>query len=102
MMDGVVIKDAERLTDLARAIFVAAGAPQDNGARDEYYRIADETLARMKAVPPAPGFAEVLIPGEPEARSRQQRLRDGIPLDTTTWQALVATAEELGVGTSAE
>ena len=40
---------------------------------------------------------EVLMPGEPETRSRAQRLRDGIDLDDTTWGQITATARSLGV-----
>jgi LDH2 family malate/lactate/ureidoglycolate dehydrogenase len=29
---------------------------------------------------------EILMPGEPEHRSRIERLRNGIPLDATTWK----------------
>ena len=51
----------------------------------------------IKTTPPAPGFEEVLIPGEPEARTRQQRLGHGIPIEQATWQALAETAASLGV-----
>jgi uncharacterized oxidoreductase len=44
--------------------------------------------------------AEVLLPGEPEARSRAQRRRDGIPVPDRTWAALQATAQELGVSSA--
>ena len=47
--------------------------------------------------PETPG-GEVLVPGEKEARTRQARLRDGIPLQGGTWAALQATAAKLGVG----
>jgi uncharacterized oxidoreductase len=40
---------------------------------------------------------EVLMPGEPEARTRAVRVRDGIEIDATTWGQIVATAESLGV-----
>jgi uncharacterized oxidoreductase len=40
---------------------------------------------------------EILMPGEPEARSRERKLRDGIEIDQTTWNQLTATAESLGV-----
>jgi LDH2 family malate/lactate/ureidoglycolate dehydrogenase len=33
---------------------------------------------------PAPGFDGVLVPGEPEERIREQRLREGIPLADAT------------------
>ncbi len=37
------------------------------------------------------------MPGEPEARSRARKLREGIELDPTTWSQIVATGESLGV-----
>ena len=40
---------------------------------------------------------EILMPGEPEARTRARRLHDGIELDDTTWGQIVATAQSLGV-----
>ena len=40
---------------------------------------------------------EILMPGEPEARNRARKLRDGIEIDETTWGQLVATGESLGV-----
>ncbi|HCU38359.1 MAG TPA: dehydrogenase, partial [Armatimonadetes bacterium] len=35
----------------------------------------------LKSSRPAPGGGEILVPGEPEARAREQRSRDGIPID---------------------
>ncbi|CAA9283591.1 MAG: hypothetical protein AVDCRST_MAG77-4059 [uncultured Chloroflexi bacterium] len=51
----------------------------------------------MRSVPPAEGFQEVLIPGEPERRSAARRLVEGIPVADDTWQAVTTTAAELGV-----
>ena len=51
----------------------------------------------VKASPTAPGFDEISIPGERSARTRQQRLTEGIPLDDTTWESLVETAQSVGV-----
>ena len=39
----------------------------------------------------------VLVPGDTEARTRTQRMQDGIPLQETTWNAIRTTAEMLGV-----
>lgn len=54
----------------------------------DYAAVADATLRRIKAVPPAPGFSEVLLPGEPELRSRAQRKVEGISLPDNSWQTL--------------
>jgi uncharacterized oxidoreductase len=40
---------------------------------------------------------EILMPGEPEARSRTRKRREGITIDDTTWRQIVATGESLGV-----
>ena len=40
---------------------------------------------------------EVLMPGEPEARTRARKLDEGIEIDDTTWGQIVATGESLGV-----
>jgi uncharacterized oxidoreductase len=50
----------------------------------------------VKAGRPIPG-SEVLLPGEPEARTRAARLADGVPISEETWQALQRTARGLGL-----
>jgi uncharacterized oxidoreductase len=54
-------------------------------------------LAYYKSARPASPGGEVLTPGEPEERTRQQRLAEGIPLPDETWAAIVAAARDLGV-----
>ena len=49
----------------------------------------------------APGFTEILLPGEPEAREQQRREKEGIPIHEATWQRLLDTATKLGVTTPA-
>ena len=55
-----------------------------------------ELTAALRAVRPAPGFPEVLVPGDPEQRTRKARTRDGIPLPAEVWQALQDTAAAVG------
>jgi uncharacterized oxidoreductase len=64
---------------------------------EAYAKAMATTLGRIKAVPPAPGFEEVLVPGEPEHRMRQQRLQDGVPVAEDTWLAVGDVAGALGV-----
>ena len=64
---------------------------------ESYGAGADRIIDKMKSVPPAPGFSEVLTPGEPERRSTEQRLRDGIPVPDTTWTLIRKTARNLGL-----
>ena len=61
--------------------------PQDVARYVAYYK---------SAKPVSPG-GEVLTPGEPENRTRRQRLAEGVPLPDDTWAAIVAAAREVGV-----
>lgn len=57
-----------------------------------------EALASLlKASPPADGFGEVLLPGEPEAVERRRRSEQGITLPQRTWEEIQALASELSV-----
>lgn len=64
---------------------------------NEFEAAADATLRRVKAIPPAPGVSEVLLPGEPEQRSKAERLKNGIPIAEATWNAIVEAARGLGL-----
>ncbi len=50
----------------------------------------------VKAAPPQPGFDHVRVAGEPERESRARRLGQGLPIDATTWEELLAAAAKLG------
>lgn len=61
------------------------------------FQPADEFRARTEAfcrhlteTPPAQGHDEVLVPGEPEERTRATRERYGIPIAAPTWRELAA------------
>ena len=51
----------------------------------------------LKSSKPTEAGGEILIPGEPEARSRAERSKSGIPLPDSTWTALVECARKVGV-----
>jgi hydroxycarboxylate dehydrogenase B len=54
-------------------------------------------IAYFKSAKPAASGGEVLIPGEPEQRTRAQREREGVPLPDDTWASILAAAREVGV-----
>jgi len=72
-----------------------AGRPTTEAA--DFAAHVEALKARVKAVEPAAGFEEVLLPGEPEARSYAERLKYGIPLPDRVWADLCGLARELGV-----
>ncbi len=51
----------------------------------------------IRATKPVAGVEQVLIPGDPERKTRAERARNGIPLPDDTWAAIVNTAREVGV-----
>ena len=51
----------------------------------------------FKDTRPAAGVDAVLIPGEPEAKMRSDRTKNGVPLPDDTWAAIVNTARDVGV-----
>jgi uncharacterized oxidoreductase len=53
--------------------------------------------AHVKSARPAPGYDDVLVPGEPERRSALKRMQQGIEVDDATWRDIRAAAESLGI-----
>jgi hydroxycarboxylate dehydrogenase B len=51
----------------------------------------------IRATKPMAGVDSVLVPGDPERRTRAERTANGVPLPDDTWAAIVATAREVGV-----
>ena len=64
---------------------------------DLYNQRARELTDRVRASPPAPGFREVLVPGDPERRAREERSRSGIAIPSSTWDDVLDLARSLGI-----
>jgi len=62
-----------------------------------YKEHIDNLIDGIKALPKAEGFAEIFVPGEPEARTAEERARNGIPLPEGTVRNLRNVAGQLGV-----
>lgn len=52
-----------------------------------------EYIDAVKAVPSRAGIDEIMVPGEPEARTKRHRERNGIPLTSDTWTSLQRLAD---------
>ena len=48
-------------------------------SEDDYRARIDTLIERVRAAPRADGYAEVLLPGEPEDRIEEERRKRGIP-----------------------
>lgn len=64
---------------------------------DEFVARAGQLWDSLKSTPPAPGFDEVLIPGELEERTRQERLSTGVPIPRSVYNQLIETGAEMGI-----
>ena len=69
---------------------------------DAYQKGVHAFLEGMRAIPPASGFKEVLVPGDFEHRCRVQRLAEGVELPDTIYQQIGECAEKLNVSMSAD
>lgn len=70
--------------------------PSAFGDASAYRARTESSLAALKQVRPAAGVDAVLVPGEPETRSREGR-RAGIPIPQPTWEALARLAERFEI-----
>jgi uncharacterized oxidoreductase len=64
----------------------------------QFYTDVDGLFDRLEAVKPAPGFAQVMIPGAPEIAQREKRSQEGITVDGAIWERIAAAAAERQVG----
>jgi hydroxycarboxylate dehydrogenase B len=84
---------AARLVNNMLSLAFDPAAFPDNSFDEDVIRLA----AWTKASPPAEPAGEVLLPGEIEERTAEERRRAGVPLDMETASQLAATAARLGI-----
>lgn len=65
--------------------------------REEFREEMDTFIGFLKSSPLMPGFEEILMPGEMEARMRTQKEKDGVPVDAETWRQICETGQSVGV-----
>ena len=63
----------------------------------DFFNAVEEFAARAKKIKPAPGFEEVLLPGERARKIEAQQMREGVELDEPTWNGLLDVAKALNV-----
>ncbi len=68
----------------------------------DYEQEIEYLVEWVKSSARLPGVDEIYVPGEFEERSREKRLKEGIPIEESTWQRLVDAAKRLNVATPNE
>jgi hydroxycarboxylate dehydrogenase B len=74
--------------------------PSFFGSGDAYAAEAQRYIEFFKSSRPAKPGGEVLLPGEPERRTRAERLANGVPLPDEAWRAILAAARDAKVDVS--
>ena len=87
----------EKPTRGASGIVMIAIKIQDFIDLDTYRQEIEYLTEWVKSTAKLPGVDEVYVPGEFEQRSREKRLKEGIPIEETTWNRLVDAAASYGV-----
>jgi uncharacterized oxidoreductase len=64
---------------------------------DEFAREVERFIAYVKSSATTTPGGEILMPGEPEERTRARLSREGIELDEKTWGQIVATCRSLAI-----
>ncbi|MDH4192239.1 MAG: malate/lactate/ureidoglycolate dehydrogenase [Betaproteobacteria bacterium] len=71
------------------------------GTQEAFAREAKRFLEWLRQSPPGPEFDRVRIAGEPEREMRARREKEGVPVDETTWQEILAAGAKLGLAAGA-
>jgi uncharacterized oxidoreductase len=88
---------SEEKTGWIAGVFTLAIDPEWFGGRDAYEALVRPVLDGADAAEPGPAAERVLVPGEPEAISRDRRLREGITIAEATWAELAESSASLEV-----
>ena len=85
---------------LANGMLSIYVAPTFLNTADGFAAELRDYVAFFRSARPAEEGGEVLCPGDMEQRNRAQRLAEGVPLPSSTWQSLLDAAEEAGMPAS--
>jgi uncharacterized oxidoreductase len=72
-------------------------APAALGDANAFEAQAGRFIESLLGAPAREGYEQVMVAGDPERRMRDERLREGVPVDATTWQQILEAAAALGV-----
>ncbi len=94
---GNLVAAAQPELELDHGVFALAINPSAFGDSDLVLRAIRQNLARVRTTPPAPGFSEVLVPGDYERKAREAALGTDIEVPGSTWERIIEAAETVGV-----
>jgi len=78
-------------------VFFQAVAVEEFQPLERFFDQVDELVSFGKSTKPAPGFSEILLPGERSRKMAARQLKEGLEIDKATWTQLMEMADELKV-----
>jgi uncharacterized oxidoreductase len=78
-------------------VFLQALAVEEFQTLEDFLEKADTLVSFVKSARQAPGFKEILLPGERARRTEAKQLKEGVEIDEATWTQLKQVATEFGV-----
>ena len=78
-------------------LFLQAVAVEEFQDLETFYDKVDELVAFIKSTPCAPGFSEIVLPGESGRKREAHNRQHGVEIDNSTWANLTKLAAELAV-----
>ena len=100
-LSGGLVAREKAITPKGNCVFMLTVDPARFGGAEHFQREVANLCEFVRGCPRAEGVEEILLPGDPERRTMQQRRKDGIPLDEGNWAELVKLAERLRVAAPA-
>ena len=96
ILSGTGAASAEK-DKFANGTLIVAVDPARFLPPEDFHAQISALFAWVRAAAPTAGSSEILIPGEPEARTEQARRVEGIAVDDETWRQIEACAQEVGL-----
>jgi LDH2 family malate/lactate/ureidoglycolate dehydrogenase len=78
-------------------LFLQAFAVEEFQDLEKFYDQVDELIGFIKSTKCAPGFSEILLPGEAGKKREAKNKQEGVEIETPIWANLTALAAELGI-----
>lgn len=78
-------------------VFLLAVSVESFCPLETFAALAGNLIAHIKTATLAPGFDEILFPGESEARCRRDSLENGVAIDALSWEPIASALSEHGV-----
>jgi uncharacterized oxidoreductase len=78
-------------------VFLQAIAVEEFQPLDAFLDRVDELISFVKSRKTAPGFKEILLPGEQGRQNEARQIKEGVEIDEATWTELKKVAAEVGI-----